>query len=143
MSEDKKVLGVDFGERRIGLAVSRGNLAEPFSVVEVSGPSSLRLRRVVHQLAKICKQEKIQQVVLGLPLDSRGQLGPQARKVKSFGQKLAQETGLEIIFWDETLTSREALAKMIEAGRPQRKRRRRDDVAAALILQEYLDSQDA
>ncbi len=132
-------MGVDFGERRIGLAIAINNLAEPFSIIEVDPPSP-RLRGAIQKIAEICQQEKIQEIVLGLPLDSEGRLGPAAKKAKSFGQKLGQETGLKIIFWDECLTSKEALAKMIEAGRRQKKRRRLDDVVAALILQEYLES---
>ena len=124
MSGEGKVLGIDFGERRIGLAVAEGGLAEPLAIIEVGGPLS--------RIVKICEQEKIQKIVLGLPRDSQ--------RVKNFGQRLAKETGLKVIFWDEALTSEEALAKMIQAGRPQRKRRHLDDVVAALILQEYLDS---
>ncbi len=135
MGEDGKVLGVDFGERRVGLAIATNNLAEPSSIIEVGN-----LDAAVEKLAKICQQEKIKEIVLGLPLDSDGHLGPQAQRAKKFGQKLAEATGLKIIFWDETLTSEEALAKMIQAGKGQKARRKLDDVAAALILQEYLDS---
>jgi len=128
MSEDRKILGIDFGERRIGLAVAEGGLAEPLSIIEVDNQTS-----AVEKIVRVCEQEKIGEIVLGLPRDSK--------RVKNFGQKLAKEAGLKVIFWDEVLTSEEALSKMIEAGRPQRKRRRLDDVSAALILQEYLDSQ--
>ena len=135
MDEEGKILGVDFGERRIGLAVAINNLAETFSIIEVNN-----LDAAVDEIVEVCQQEKIQEIVVGLPLDSQGQIGPAAKKVKEFGQKLGRKTGLKIIFWDECLTSEEALAKMIESGRRQKKRRRLDDVAAALILQEYLES---
>ena len=135
MDEDRKVLGVDFGEKRIGLAMAINDLAEPFSIIEVNN-----LAAAVAQIVKICQQEKITEIVVGLPLDSEGRVGPSAKKAKNFGQKLGEATRLKIIFWDECLTSEEALAKMIEAGRRQKKRRRLDDVAAALILQEYLES---
>ena len=127
MSGEGKVLGIDFGERRIGLAVAEGGLAEPLSIIEVDNQTS-----AVEKIVRVCEREKIEEVVLGLPRDSK--------RVKNFGQKLAEETGIKVIFWNETLTSEEALSKMIEAGRPQQKRRRLDDVSAALILQEYLDS---
>ena len=135
MDKGRKVLGVDFGEKRIGLAIALNDLAEPFSIIEVADPDA-----AIGQIAKICQQEKIEEIVVGLPLDSEGRVGPSAKKAKNFGQKLGRETGLAMIFWDECLTSEEALAKMIEAGRRQKKRRRLDDVAAALILQEYLES---
>lgn len=140
MGEEKKILGIDFGERRIGLAIAEHGLAEPLAIIEVSGPPSLKLRRAVLQIVKICKQEEIQEIVLGLPLDSEGLVGPAAKKAKKFGQRLAKETGRKIIFWDETLTSEEALSKMIETGKGQKSRRRLDDISAAIILQEFLDS---
>lgn len=132
MSEEGKVLGIDFGERRIGLAIAEGQLAEPLAIVEVSGPPSLKLRRAVSQIVKICSQEKIREIVLGLPSGSD--------RVKEFGQELVKATGLKVVFWDETLTSEEALDKMIQAGKGQKSRRRLDDISAAIILQEYLDS---
>lgn len=135
MGGEKKVLGVDFGERRIGLAMAESQLAAPLSIIEVRDQNS-----PVEKIAKICQREKIKEIVLGLPLDSEGRVGPAASKARKFGQKLQQETGLKVIFWDEALTSEEALAKMVEAGSGRRKRRRLDHVAAALILQEYLDS---
>ncbi len=135
MDREGKILGVDFGERRIGLAIAINNLAEPLSIIEVDN-----LDAAVEKIVRICQQEKTKEIIVGLPLDSQGQLGPAAKKAKRFGQKLAKETGLKIIFWDECLTSEEALSKMVEAGRRQKKRRRLDDVAAALILQEYLES---
>ena len=128
MSEKKKVLGVDFGERRIGLAIAESGLAEPFSIVEVGDQDS-----AVGKIAEVCQQEEIQKIILGLPRGSK--------RVKKFGQRLAEETGLKVVFWDETLTSEEALSKMIQAGKSQKKRRNLDDISAAIILQEYLDSQ--
>jgi putative Holliday junction resolvase len=124
--EGRKILGVDFGERRLGLAIAEGGLAEPLAIVEVDSREA-----AVAKIAEVCQREKIQKIVVGLPSGSE--------KIKKFGQKLAAATGLKVIFWDETLTSEEALSKMIESGRPQKKRRHLDDVAAALILQEYLD----
>ena len=128
-------MGVDFGEKRIGLAIATNNLAEPSSIIEVDS-----LDTAIERIVKICQQEKIKEIILGLPLDSEGRVGPAAKKVKEFGQKLIKETGLKTTFWDETLTSEEALAKMIQAGKGQKARRKLDDVSAAIILQEYLDS---
>jgi putative Holliday junction resolvase len=128
----KRILAVDFGEKRIGLAIAVGDLAEPLAIIDSAS--------AVEEIAKIYQREKIEKIVLGLPLDSEGRVGSAAEKVKKFGQKLSAVTGREVVFWNETLTSEEALAKMIQAGKGQKKRRRLDDIAAALILQEYLDS---
>ena len=92
MSEGKKVLGVDFGERRIGLAIAINNLAEPFSIIEVNN-----LDAAVGKIAKVCQQEKIREIVVGLPLDSQGQVGPAAKKIKKFGQELSGATGLKVV----------------------------------------------
>ena len=135
MDEQGKILGVDFGERHIGLAIAINGLAEPLSIVEVED-----LDAAAKKIVGVCQQEKIKEIVVGLPLDSEGRVGPAAKRAKRFGQKLGRETGLKIIFWDETLTSEEALSKMIEAGRRQKKRRKLDDISAAIIVQEYLDS---
>ena len=128
MSGDKKILGVDFGEKRIGLAIAINDLAEPLSIIKVDD-----LDIAIEKIAGICQQEEIREIVLGLPSGSE--------RVKKFGQRLVEETGLKVVFWDETLTSEEALSKMIQAGKSQKKRRNLDDISAAIILQEYLDSQ--
>ncbi len=107
--------------------MAESDLAEPLTIIEVDNQT-----RAIKDIAKTCSQEKIQEIVLGLPSGSD--------RVKKFGQALSDATGLKVIFWDETLTSEEALAKMIQAGRGRKKRRRLDAVSAALILQEYLDS---
>lgn len=124
----EKVLAVDFGERRIGLALAEGNLAEPLLILEVKNREE-----ALAEILKICRREKVTKILLGLP-------GSGAKKVQNFGEKLREKTGLPLVFWDETLTSQQALGKMIEAGRRQKGRRHLDDVVAAMILQEYLDS---
>lgn len=131
----EKVLAIDFGERRIGLAVAEGDLAEPLLVLEVKNQDE-----VLTEIFKICRRWEITKILLGLPCRQAGLPGPQAQKVQHFGERLKEKTGLPLVFWDETLTSQQALEKMIEAGRRQKRRRYLDDVVAAMILQEYLDS---
>ena len=117
------------------MAIAEGGLAEPYSIIEVGSPTD-----AVERITEVCQKEKIEEIVVGLPLDSEGLVGPSAKKAKSFGQRLGRETRLKIIFWDEALTSEEALAKMIQAGKGQKARRKLDDISAAVILQEYIDS---
>lgn len=123
-----KILGVDFGLKRIGLAFAESELAEPLSVIEFDS-------KTVEKILAICQQYEVEEIIIGMP---EGRLIP---SVKKFGQKLLSLTKLPVSFQDETLTSREAIAKMIEAGRGKRTRRSRQDaIAATIILQNYLDS---
>jgi len=130
------ILGVDWGERRIGLAFSRGKLAAPLRALSVKEQS-----QAVAGVVAVCAELGADKIVLGLPLDSRDQEGVQARKVKQFGELLAEQTGVEVAYWDEALSSKEAAQKMIVAGRGRRARRQLDAASAAVILQSFLDSQ--
>jgi len=122
-----KILGIDYGLKKIGLALTEGNLAEPLSVI--SNRSS-----VVSKISGVCQKYGIEKIVIGMPE------GKIATKVREFGKKLSQSTKLPVVFQDETLTSQEAIAKMIEAGRGRKYRQTKSDAfAAALILQSYLD----
>lgn len=124
-----RILGIDYGEKRIGLAVSEGKLASPVTTVS-------RFEDVL----RFVTENKIEKIVLGLPLDAEGKEGFQAKKVREFGERLAEKTGVEVEYWNETLSTQDALRAMIESGAPQKRRRNLDSISAALILQEYLDS---
>lgn len=124
-----RILGIDYGLRKIGLAISEGILAEPLSVV------SNKLS-VINKISEICQKHKVEKIIIGMPE------GKIVKKVRGFGQKVAELTGLPVSYQDESLTSKEATAKMIEAGKKRKDRRRLEDaIAAAIILQAYLDSQ--
>ena len=119
-----KYLGIDYGEAKIGLAVSEGELAEPWGVVSSK-----------HQVASICQKEKIEKIIIGLSENKIGE------KTKKFGEELEKLTGLPVVYQDETLTSQTATKKMVEAGK-KRSQRKLDQhaIAAALILQDWLDN---
>jgi len=116
-----KTLGVDFGEKKIGLAVSFGPLAEPFRVVRTAGWQA--------RLVKICQEEKIERLVVGV---SEGKM---AEKQKRFASRLGEVCCLPVFLVDETLTSREAIDKMRQLG----KRGEEDKFAATLLLQRFLE----
>jgi len=121
------ILGVDFGLKRIGLALADSGLAEPLKIIN-------NTNCVEKEIVKICHQYEISRIIVGLPE------GPLVGKIKKFGRRLNKFTGLPVGFQDETLTSKLALDRMIEAGKRQKARRQKDAVAAALILQDYLQS---
>ncbi|MFH1536062.1 MAG: Holliday junction resolvase RuvX [Patescibacteria group bacterium] len=120
-------LGIDFGLRRIGLAISEGSLASPWQVIEVKN-----FKGAVEKISKIIKDGQFQKVIIGMP---EGKMG---KNVVGFVNSL-KKSGLEVETCDETLSSRDALRKMIEQGFPRKKRRLSDAAAAAIILQNYLD----
>lgn len=133
-----RVLALDIGERRIGLAVSdpAGRVATPLKVLDarvVLGDASV-LRRVLDDY-------EVERVVVGLPLTLSGDEGPQARIARKAGEKLAAWLPVPVVYWDERLSSAEARRVLSESGvRDADKRGRVDMIAAAVFLQSYLDS---
>lgn len=121
-----RTFGIDFGEKKIGLAIATGKTALPFGVV-------LNDKQLLFNLKKLCQKEEIGEVVIGLPLTLDGREGSMAEEVRSFGRRLGKEIGVRLKFWDERLTTKEARRKF-GTGKGE------DSGAATLILQSYLDS---
>lgn len=121
------ILGIDFGLKNIGLAISSGELAEPLLEFKVTS-----LAKTLTKIQRLCQQYEVDKIVLGLPD------GPIEKPVKKFASQLRTRTGLPVIFQDETLTSHEAVKKSLHMSLKKR-RQSRHAVAASLILQLYLD----
>ena len=119
-----RLLGIDYGDKKIGLAISEGLLAEPIEVVPV--------QRGVSQILRICHENRIEKIVVGISE------GIMAEKSREFAKMLGKATGLSVELWDETLTTQEAVDKMRQLGK---KKKDEDAISAALILQAYLDNQ--
>ncbi|MDR7435044.1 MAG: Holliday junction resolvase RuvX [Armatimonadota bacterium] len=133
-----RILGLDVGTRRIGVALSDplGISAQPLKVIEREGWDAdlAEIRALVREWEVSC-------VVVGMPRSLNGSLGPQARMVEEFVAKLRDAIGVPVDTWDERLTTVAAERAMLEANvRRDRRRQRVDAVAAALLLQAYLDS---
>lgn len=132
-----RVLGVDLGEKRIGLALSDelAILASPLEVFEFRDrPAALQ------HIAEVVKRRQVGEIVVGLPLDMRGSRGVMAEAAEAFADELREALGLPVVCWDERLTTAQAERAMIEADTSRAGRRRQIDmVAAALMLQAYLD----
>lgn len=129
-----RILGLDVGERRIGLAIStpEGRLAVPLRVLERKNDAA-----DLDAIASLAKAEAVETLVVGYPRSLDGSVGPQARRVEAFARRLGEVTGLPIDLWDERLTSVQAERSARAGGR----RGPSDDIAAAIILQAYLDRQ--
>jgi putative Holliday junction resolvase len=140
-------LGLDVGERRIGVARSdeTGLLASPLTAV---------IRRsdqeAVEAIAALTQQQRAELLVVGLPLGSDGQATEQSQRVAAFGRKLRSVPGSRVVFWDERFTTQAAEEALRvarrrrgtpSAHRREAERRRVDAAAAAVILQDYLDHQ--
>lgn len=134
-----RILGIDFGEKRWGLALSdeTHTLASPYGVYERA-----TLDDDLAHLQKVIAQEKIAEIVLGLPLNMDGSTGAKAQEVLAFQTLLAERLQISVYLYDERLTTTEAERILLEADVQRRKRRKvRDALAAVLILQGFLDSQ--
>jgi putative Holliday junction resolvase len=132
------VIGLDFGERRIGVAVSDpgGQIARPLLVIERSS-----LRDDMARIAELARSRRAQKVIVGLPLNLDGSAGPAARRARRFASALGRELDLPIALWDERLTTVEAERALLASDRSRQRRKEvRDAVAASLILQSYLDA---
>jgi putative Holliday junction resolvase len=131
-------LGLDIGDRWIGVAMSdpQGILASPLTIIDRTDEQS-----AVNAILSIIEQNQVGVVVAGLPISMNGSIGSQAKKVQDFVRELSKHTEVPIEFRDERLTtvSAQKLMKMTRKG----SRARDDAMAAALILQAYLDEKIA
>jgi putative Holliday junction resolvase len=137
--EQPRILGLDVGDRRIGVAVSDplGLTAQPVLTL-----TRTNRRNDLKSLARIVRKHGCSAVVVGNPLYMSGDLSPQAAKAQAFAEMLRQEWQLPVVLWDERLTTTEAHRHLYASGRPGSEHRPViDQVAAVLILQSYLEAQ--
>ena len=133
-----RILGIDFGTKRIGVAVS-----------DALGITAQGIETILHQnkaqvfraLAQVCAEYGVGEVVIGLPVNMNGSQGPKAKEILGLVPEMEKELGIPVRTWDERLTSREAGRLMIEQGLSREKQKTNSDrLAATLLLQNYLES---
>lgn len=135
-------LSIDLGSRRIGLALSDagGQFATPHEVLQVSDPS-----QAVQPILDLIAREAIERIVVGLPLNMDGSIGPQARSTIAWARDLAARASLPLLFVDERLSSFDAEQQLISRKRSgekltrKRKKQQLDAIAAATFLQDFLN----
>lgn len=135
----ERILGLDVGSRRVGVAISDelGMLASPVEAVE-------RGRAEVERFREIVKRFGAGRIVAGLPTGMSGREGPQAAEVRTYADALAEQLELPLDYWDERLTTAVAERSLIASGmRRERRKQQVDALAAAVMLQGYLDAQAA
>ncbi len=141
IEEQPRILGLDVGERRVGIALSGPlGVARPLLTL-----GRTHLRKELRDIGRLLRKHGVVAVVVGNPLHMSGAVSPQARKVQAFAAAIRQEFGLPVHMWDERLTSTAANDLLDSHGYPRGPERKRilDQVAAVLILQGWLDAATA
>lgn len=135
-----RILGLDFGSKTVGVAVSDplGITAQPVEIVRRKSES--KLRQTLARIEELAKEYRAESFVLGLPKNMNNTEGERVEKTKAFGEMLERRTGLPVHYWDERLTTVAAEQILMESGvRRENRKAVIDKVAAGLILQGYLD----
>lgn len=133
-----RVLAIDPGSRRVGVAVSdpSATIAQPLTVLAAHPGATL-----VERLARLAREQEAAALVVGLPRRLDGGIGPEAKAARILADELRRATGLEVTLVDERLTSAAAERALLSGGASRARRRQLSDkVAATMILQSYLDS---
>ena len=124
-----KILGIDYGRKKMGFSIATGKLAEPYQVIRIQ-----KEEEATAKIGEIVKEEGVDEIVVGI---SEGAMGEETR---SFGKRLSGHFGIKVEFWDETLSTQDSQTLSIEAGLSRKKRRDLEDAfAAAVMLQSYLE----
>lgn len=139
-----RMMGLDFGSRTVGVAVSDSLLITAQGLEIIARKEENKLRRTLARIEELAEEYEVEKFVVGLPKNMNGTEGERVRLTREFGEKLERRTGIPVIFWDERLTTVAADKAMIEAGIRREKRKNYvDSIAAALILQGYLDRESS
>lgn len=140
MNTSPRICGIDYGTKRIGLAIGdpQGGIASPLTTLTVQSNLDDQVQRVIEAV----REYDVAQWVVGLPLNMDDTEGPQAKATRKFGRRLEELSGRQVHFWDERLSSLVADEYLAEAQLTRKKKKaRRDRVAAQVILQTFLEAQ--
>ena len=136
-----RIMGLDYGTKTVGVAVSDplGITAQAVETIERKAEN--KLRQTLARIETLAKEYEVEKFVLGLPKHMNNDIGERAEKSMEFGEMLRRRTGIEVIMWDERLTTVSAERTLIEAGvRRENRKQFIDQISAVFILQSYLDS---
>ena len=136
-----RIMGLDFGSKTVGVAVSDSLLITAQGLEIIRRKEENKLRRTLARIEELIEEYEVEEIVLGLPKNMNATEGIRVDLTMEFREKLERRTGLPVIMWDERLTTVVAEKTRIEAGiRRENRKEYVDKIAAALILQGYLDS---
>ena len=135
-----RILGLDFGSRTVGVAVSDGLLLTAQGVETIERKDENKLRQTAARIEALVKEYEVTTIVMGLPKNMNNTEGERVEKTKAFGEMLERRTGLPVVYWDERLTTIAAEQVLMESGvRRENRKAVIDKIAACFILQGYLD----
>ncbi|MFA6515487.1 MAG: Holliday junction resolvase RuvX [Candidatus Paceibacterota bacterium] len=139
-NEYSRILGIDYGSVRIGISVS-----DPLKIIAQGLTTIQNDSRSFDQILSIIDEQNAEKIIVGNPLNLRGEVSTKAEEVKTFVTRLKEKTQIEIILLDERFTSVMAQRSIISMGTKKKQRQNNkgkvDEVAAAILLQSYLDIQ--
>ena len=137
----ERIMGLDFGSKTVGVAVSVGLGLTAQGVEIIRRTSENKLRQTLARIESLIGEYEVGKIVLGFPKNMNNTIGERAEKTLAFKEMLERRTGLPIVMWDERLTTVAADRVLIEAGvRRENRKGYVDEIAAVFILQGYLDS---
>lgn len=137
-----RIMGLDFGSKTVGVAVSDALLVTAQGVETISRKSPGKLRQTLARVEELIREYQVERIVLGFPKNMNNTEGERCTKTLEFKDMLERRSGLEIVLWDERLTTVAAERTLMESGvRREARKDYVDKIAAALILQGYLDAQ--
>ena len=135
-----RIMGLDYGSKTVGVAISDALRLTAQAVETIERKEENKLRRTCARIEELIKKYDVEKIVLGFPKHRNNDIGERAQQSMEFGEMLKRRTGLEVILWDERLTTVEAERTLIESNvRRENRKKHIDQIAAVFILQGYLD----
>lgn len=136
-----RIMGLDYGSKTVGVAMSDPLGITAQAVETIWRKDENKLRKTCARIEELINEYEVERIVLGLPKHMNNDLGERAQKALAFGEMVKRRTGLEVVMWDERLTTVEAERTLIESNvRRENRKQYIDKIAAVFILQGYLDS---
>lgn len=136
-----RIMGLDYGSKTVGVAMSDPLGITAQAVETIWRKDENKLRKTCARIEELISEYEVERIVLGLPKHMNNDLGERAEKALAFGEMVKRRTGLEVVMWDERLTTVEAERTLIENNvRRENRKQYIDKIAAVFILQGYLNS---
>ncbi len=129
-----RLLGIDYGRKRIGLAFSQDDTVMPLKTITVTSRD-----KALDEIAKLSREHDVDKVVLGLPRRLSGNISKMTQEVRNFGDQLTGKLEADVVYSEEQLTTQEA-SRILQEAPGRKKKKLRDQVAAVLIVKQYLGS---
>ena len=135
-----RIMGLDYGTKTVGVAISDALKITAQGIETIERKEENKLRRTCARIEELIKEYDVEKIVLGFPKHMNNDIGERAEKALEFGEMLKRRTGLEVVMWDERLTTVAAERTLIESKvRRENRKQYIDKIAAVFILQGYLD----